>query len=60
VTSAIWSPRLAKNIGYAMVPMAHAGTGTSFTVRLPSTLGDRVATVVPMPFVDERKAIPKS
>jgi aminomethyltransferase len=60
VTSAIWSPRLARNIGYAMVPMAHAGTGTSVTVRLPSTMGDRVATVVPMPFVDERKAIPKS
>jgi len=60
VTSAIWSPRLARNIGYAMVPMAHAGTGTSFTVRLPSTMGDRVATVVPMPFVDQRKAIPKS
>ncbi|MEK7401921.1 MAG: glycine cleavage T C-terminal barrel domain-containing protein [Gemmatimonadota bacterium] len=59
MTSAIWSPRLARNIGYAMVPVAHAAAGTSLTVRLPSA-GDRVATVVPTPFLDQRKAIPKS
>jgi glycine cleavage system aminomethyltransferase T len=29
VTSAIYSPRLQKNIGYAMVPVAHAALGTS-------------------------------
>jgi len=59
VTSVVWSPRLARNIGYAMAPVAQAAIGTRLTVRVPSA-GDRVATVVPMPFVDQRKAIPKS
>ena len=59
VTSAAWSPRLKKNIGYAMVPVAHAVLGTTFSVTLPDA-GARKATVVPRPFVDPEKAIPKS
>ena len=58
VTSAIWSPRLKKNIGYAMVPVAHAGQGTRLSVEIPD-VGKRGATVVEMPFVDPEKAIPK-
>lgn len=58
VTSAIWSPRLKKNIGYAMVPVASATLGTRVSVEIPEA-GAREATVVEMPFVDPQKAIPK-
>ena len=59
VTSAIWSPRMKKNIGYAMVPIAHAVLGTKLTVDVPGS-GARNATVVPRPFLDPKKEIPKS
>lgn len=59
VTSAVWSPRLKKNIGYAMVPLEYAAAGTRLAVTIPD-LGERAATVVPRPFVDPDKAIPKS
>jgi aminomethyltransferase len=59
VTSAIYSPRLEKNIGYTMVPAAHAAVGTKLGVTVPDG-GERAATVVPMPFVDPKKEIPKS
>jgi glycine cleavage system aminomethyltransferase T len=59
VTSAIWSPRLKKNIGYAMLPIEHASPGTPLSVNIPD-LGARRATVVPKPFVDPKKDIPKS
>ena len=59
VTSAIHSPRLKKNIGYALVPIAHANVGTTLTVHIPD-VSDRQATVVPKPFVDPKKDIPKS
>jgi glycine cleavage system aminomethyltransferase T len=58
VTTALWSPRLEKNIGYAWLPAELAGNGTSVTVTTPD--GDRPATVVPMPFLDPMKEIPKS
>jgi aminomethyltransferase len=59
VTSALWSPRLQKNIGYAMVPVSYGAIGSRFTVEVPD-VGPRLATVVPKPFVDPRKEIPKS
>ena len=59
VTSAIHSPRLKKNIGYAFVPVEHAGLGTRLVVSIPGA-GDREATVVPRPFIDPTKEIPKS
>jgi aminomethyltransferase len=59
VTSALYSPRLKKNIGYAMLPVAHATLGTALTVIIPG-LGARKATVVSRPFVDPNKEIPKS
>lgn len=58
VTSAIWSPRLKRNIGYAMLPVAHASLGASLRVAI-APHGERAATVVPMPFVDPNKEIPK-
>ena len=57
VTSACFSPRVERNIGYAMVPIALAARGTTLEVEAP---GGRVgALVVDMPFVDPRKEIPK-
>jgi aminomethyltransferase len=58
VTSAIHSPRLEKNIGYAMVPIECAAPGTRLSVTVPEA-GDREVTVVPVPFVDPKKEIPK-
>src|SRR5262249_49373681 len=59
VTSAIHSPRLKKNIVYAMVPAEHAALGTTLTVDVPGA-GERQATVVAKPFIDPKKDIPKS
>ena len=58
VTTALWSPGLEKNIGYAWLPIERATNGTSVEVRCPD--GERPATVVPMPFLDPTKQIPKS
>ena len=58
VTSAVYSPRLRKNIGYAMLPVDHGNLGNELTVETPH--GAAPATVVPMPFVDPSKEIPKS
>jgi len=41
-----------------MVPTAHAALGTELEIETPS--GAARAVVVPMPFVDPGKAIPKS
>lgn len=59
ITSAIYSPRLDRNIGYAMVPLEHAATGTRLTVMVEDAEA-RPATVVPKPFIDPKKDIPKS
>ena len=59
ITSAVWSPRLKKNIGYAMLPTAHTKIGTNLIVDVPG-VGDRQATVVAKPFVDPDQAIPKT
>lgn len=58
VTSAVWSPRLERNIGYAMLPIAHTALGAPVEVEIPD-VGPRQATVVAKPFVDPTKAIPK-
>jgi glycine cleavage system aminomethyltransferase T len=59
VTSAVFSPRLKKNIGYAMLPVEHAALGTSLTVSIPDG-EERSAKVVKKPFLDPTKDIPKS
>lgn len=58
VTSAIYSPRLERNIGYAWVPTGLETEGTRLEVE--SEWGARTATVVQMPFVDPTKQIPIS
>ena len=58
VTSAVFSPRLDKNIGYAMVPIVLAEYGTMLGVETAD--GTRTATVIPKPFVDPKKDLPKS
>jgi glycine cleavage system aminomethyltransferase T len=59
VTSAVYSPRLKKNIGYAMLPVECAEFGTVSTVTIPG-VGERRATVVKKPFIDPQKNIPKT
>jgi aminomethyltransferase len=57
VTSACYSPRLEKNIGYAMIPIEYAELGTELIV---DTRAERTsAVVVPKPFHDPTKEIPK-
>jgi aminomethyltransferase len=58
VTSAIYSPRLKKNIGYCWLPTPLAKPGTRVTVA--SEWGSRTATVTPLPFFDPQKRIPVS
>ncbi|MEO8477904.1 MAG: glycine cleavage T C-terminal barrel domain-containing protein [Actinomycetota bacterium] len=56
VTSAIYSPRLEKNLGYCWLPTEMSEVGT--TVEVDTEWGTRTATVVEMPFVDPNKQIP--
>jgi glycine cleavage system aminomethyltransferase T len=57
VTSACYSPRLEKNIGYAMLPVELTDPGTDVEVETPT---ERVpAVVVPKPFIDPTKDQPK-
>jgi aminomethyltransferase len=57
VTSACYSPRLEKNIGFAMVPIELAELGTELEVEVPS--GKVSAVVVQRPFIDPKKEVPK-
>lgn len=57
VTSACHSPRLGKNIGYAMVPVELTELGTRLQVDTGTGLTD--AVVVPKPFIDPTKDQPK-
>ena len=55
VTSAVYSPRLKKNIALAMVTIGHSAVGTACTVQL--TGETRSGTIVPKPFYDPKKQI---
>jgi glycine cleavage system aminomethyltransferase T len=57
VTSACHSPRLEKNIGYAMVPIELADLGTELQVDVAGDV--RQAIVVQMPFIDPKKETAK-
>jgi len=57
VTSCVYSPRLKKNIGYAMLPIEKA-SAKKLVVEAPK--GARNAVGVPMPFIDPKKEIPKA
>jgi glycine cleavage system aminomethyltransferase T len=58
VTSAIHSPRLSRNIGFAWLPADRSSLGG--TVTIESEWGTRTGTLVEMPFVDPNKEIPVS
>ena len=55
VTSAVYSPRLEKNIALAMVAAAHAGIGTEAVIDASGET--RGCRVVPKPFFDPKKAL---
>ena len=55
VTSAVYSPRLEKNIALAMVAVAHASLDTELEVAMPD--GQRLGRVVQKPFYDPKKKI---
>jgi len=55
VTSAVYSPRLKKNIALAMVSSAYTTIGT--VVEVQTSTGPVVATVVEKPFYDPKKNI---
>ncbi len=57
VSSVFYSPRLQKNIGFALVPIERTDVGTRLTVR--SQTGGVEATVVEKPFIDPKKQTPK-
>lgn len=57
VTSACHSPRLERNIGYAMVPVELSEVGTELEIATPD--GMVPAVVTPKPFVDPTKDTPK-
>jgi glycine cleavage system aminomethyltransferase T len=57
VTSACFSPRLEKNIGYAMVPIEYTELGTELEVETP--VERTSAVVVRRPFIDPEKEIPR-
>jgi aminomethyltransferase len=58
VTNAVHSPRLERNIGYAWVPIELAEHGTELELDTP--VGTAAARVVPMPFFDPNKDVPKA
>jgi aminomethyltransferase len=58
VTSACYSPRLERNIGFAMLPIEHTELGTELQVETPAS-AKVGATVVSMPHWDPTKEIPK-
>jgi len=53
VTVALYSPRLQRNLGYAMVAVAHGELATRLDLTTP--WGDAEAVVVPKPFDDEER-----
>ena len=56
LTSAGHSPRLDINMGYAWLPIGHAGAGTRLEIESPE--GVMAATVTTLPFLDPKKEIP--
>jgi aminomethyltransferase len=56
VTDLIWSPRLAKNIGYVWVPIELADPGTALEIEMPE--GTVQARTESLPFLDAKKMIP--
>ncbi len=58
LTSASYSPRLERDIGYIWVPIEHAAEGTEVEILSPD--GPVAARVSRLPFLDPKKTIPVS
>ena len=58
ITSAVYSPRLERNIALARLSVDVAGKGSRLLARCDH--GDHIATVVDVPFIDPEKQLPKS
>ena len=58
VTQAVYSPRLERNIGFALLDIAHADETDGLCVE--SAEGIRRITITPIPFVDPDKKIPRA
>ena len=58
VTSCVYSPRLKKNIGYGWLSVERAKEGARLEIDSPDAV--RPAVVVPLPFIDPKKEIPKA
>ena len=58
VTSAVFSPRLEKNIALAMVDKNYTKIGLKLSVRIHGVLRDSI--IVEKPFFDPKKALPSS
>lgn len=57
VTSAVHSPRLEKNIDFALLDVAYADIGTQLMVASPE--GNRSLEVTTMAFIDPEKKLPR-
>jgi glycine cleavage system aminomethyltransferase T len=57
VSSAVHSPRLLKNIGFALLDITFSEIGQTLTVETPE--GDRNLEVTKMPFIDPDKKLPR-
>jgi aminomethyltransferase len=55
ITSAVYSPRLKRNIGLALLKIEHTGLGMTGSAETPD--GIRNLTVVPKPFYDPNKKL---
>ncbi|MBT8437321.1 MAG: glycine cleavage system protein T, partial [Gammaproteobacteria bacterium] len=58
VTQAVYSPRLERNIGFALLDVAHRSEGDA--LRVESAEGLREMTITLLPFVDPEKKIPRA
>ncbi len=58
VSSAVYSPRLERNIGFALLDAAHSGD--SGGLRVETAEGVRNITITSLPFVDPDKKIPRA
>ena len=58
VTSAVYSPRLEKNIALAMMDINYTDLGQK--VEIQTDFGNQSATVIEKPFFDPKKSLPSS
>ncbi len=58
ISSAVYSPRLERNIGFALLAVEHSSGDES--LRVETAEGERDITITSLPFVDPDKKIPRA